>query len=208
MKYMRISAFVLAMIMALSFSACGNQNSQTADSVESKEVASAEEQTYAVGTYERKAADNAASGEQDPDAEVIRFGSKSIFKGIQIETDENGEIVCYESDGELQYKITDKRFGSYRQFRNFVKSKSGAKEVDRLSQYFGERDGELCFIIGSRNRTIRDKSQYYIDDASRMIVNVIHTEECRKKYKIAGSDITFVRKKGVWKLDSLTVHKE
>ena len=208
MKYRRVLAYVLAMMIALSFCGCGSQNSNAADSVEIAETESAGEQTYAVGTYERKAADNAASGEQDPDAEVISFGSKSIFKGIQIETDENGEIICYESNGELQYKISDKRFGSYRQFRNCVKKKAGAQEVDRLSQYFGERDGDFCFIIGSRNRSIKDKSQYYIDDATRMIVNVIHTEECRKKYKMAGSDIAFVRKKGVWKLDSLTIHME
>lgn len=208
MKYMRIFPFVLAMLFALSLCGCDSQK-KPADSAGSDAAGSAEEQqAYAVGTYERKAADSAASDEPDPNAVVIDFGSKSIFKGIQIETDENGEIVCYESDGELQYKITDKRFCTYRQFRNFVKKKAGAKEVDRLSQYFGERDGELCFIIGSRNRSIRDKSQYYIDDATRMIVNVIHTEECRKKYKMAGSDIAFVRKKGVWKLDSLTIHME
>ena len=107
MKYRRVLAYVLAMMIALSFCGCGSQNSNAADSVEIAETESAGEQTYAVGTYERKAADNAASGEQDPDAEVISFGSKSIFKGIQIETDENGEIICYESDGELPAEFTD-----------------------------------------------------------------------------------------------------
>lgn len=200
---------ILALLMTLSLGGCGDdKNKDSADGVESAEAASAEEKTYAVGTYERKVADSAASGELDPDAEVIRFGSKSIFKGIQIETDENGEIVCNQSDGELQYVIDDKRFKSYWEFKKFVKKKSGAKAVDKFSQYFGERDGKLCFIVGARNRDIRDKSQYYVDDATKLIVNVIHTEECRKKFKLAGSDITFVRKKGVWRLESLTMYME
>lgn len=210
MKYRRVLAFCLAVFTALTVCGCGDsrkENAAEGTAAESAETASAQ-QTYAVGTYERKAADSAASGEEDPDAEIISFGSKSIFKGIQIETDENGEIVCTQADGELQYKISDKRFKSYYEFKKFVSKKSGAKAVDQFSQYFGERDGALCFIVGARERTVRDKSQYFIDDASKLIVNALHTEECRKKYKLAASDITFVRKKGIWKLESLTMHKE
>ena len=206
MKYLRIPVLIMAIVMALSFCGCGEDKEE--NTADAQKTESTEEQTYAVGTYERKAADSAASGEADPDAEVISFGSKSIFKGIQIETDENGEIVCTESEGELQYRIKDKRFKTYNEFKKFVKKKSGAKAVDKYSQYFGERDGELCFIVGARERTVKDKSQYYIDDAAKLIVNVIHTEECRKKFKLAGSDIAFVRKKGVWKLESLTMHME
>ena len=203
-RVIRFSALLLAALIAVSL--CGCENKQTSPSAQEENVSAG--QTYPVGSYERKAADKASSGEEDVDGEVINFGSKSIFNGIQIEADENGEIVFSENDGELWYKIHDSRFGSYRAFKRFVKQKAGSTKVDELSRYFGERDGALYFIIGARGCSIRDKSQYYLDDASKLTVNVIHTEECRKKYGIAGSDIHFVRKKGVWKLDHLIVYKD
>ena len=207
MKYLRIPVLIMAIVMALSFCGCGEDKEE--NTADAQKTESTEEQTYAVGTYERKAADSAASGEADPDAEVISFGSKSIFKGIQIETDENGEIVCTESEGELQYRIKDKRFNSYYSLKQFVKKKSGAKAMNQYSPYFGERDGTLYFIIGANNRGIRDYSQYYVDGSKKLTVDIIHTEESRKKHSVARSQINFVKnKKGEWKLNSLTVWKE
>ena len=198
------ATFMCALLLALLLCGCSDGKNVTDGTGQDDQAA----QNYPVGSYERKAADKAASGEEDDDGEVIRFGSKSIFKGIEMECDENGEIVCTEEDGALWYKITDKRFGSYRKFKNFVKQKSGSKAVDELSQYFGERDGALYFVDGARNRTVKDKSQYYLDDSSRLTVSVNHTEDCRKKYGLYRSHINFVRKKGVWKLDSLALYNE
>ncbi len=204
-RRMRWAALALALALVLAVLTCGCSDGKSA--VSAPEEGAPEARNYPVGSYERMAADKAASGEED-DGEVIDFGGKSIFKGIEIECDENGEIVCNESDGALWYKITDERFGSYWQFSRFVKKNAGADRLNELSQYFGEVDGEMYFVDGARNREVRDKSLYYQDDSTKLTVSVNHTESCRKKFGLYRSHIHFVRKKGVWKLDSLTLYTE
>ena len=203
----RMAAFVVAALMILSVCGCGKDKDKN-----DKVSESSSDQTYPVGSYEREIADKASSQEV-VEGVVTDFGSKSIFKGITVETDINGEVVCTEVDGELRYKIKDKRFTSYYSLKKFVTKKSGkksgSKAMNKYSPYFGERDGKLYFIIGANNRSIRDYSQYYLDGSKKLTVDVIHTEESRKKRSVARSQINFVKnKKGEWKLDSLTVWKE
>ena len=140
---------------------------------------------------------------------MMTFGSNTIFKGIAIETDINGEIVFTQEEGELRYRVTDTRFKTYSAMSKFVKKKSGSKAMNQYSAYFGERNGKLCFIVGARGCEVRDFSQYYLDGAKTLNVDVIHTEDSRNKKHVARSQINFVKdSKGVWKLDSLTVFQD
>jgi len=203
----KIAALAAAVLMILSAGGCGEEKDKTENVSDSSAS-----QAYPVGSYEREVADKSSSQEAI-EGVVTDFGSKSIFKGITVETDINGEVVCTEVDGELRYKIKDKRFSSYYSLKKFVTKKSGkksgSKAMNKYSPYFGERDGKLYFIIGANNRTIRDYSQYYLDGSKKLTVDVIHTEESRKKRSVARSQINFVKNsKGEWKLDSLTVWKE
>jgi hypothetical protein len=199
----RIAALTAAALIVLSVTGCGEDKTESV--VSSSDTAS---QTYPVGTFERQEADKASS-EEEAVGDVTDFGSKSIFKGITIETDINGEIVYTQEDGEIRYRVTDTRFKSYSAMSKFVKKKAGSKAMNQYSSYFGERNGKLCFIIGARGCEVRDFSQYYVDGSKKLNVDIIHTEESRKKYKVARSQVNFVKdSKGVWKLDSMTVFQE
>ena len=203
----RMLSFTAALLMLLAVAGCGGDKVKNGAASDSSA-----EQTYPVGSYEREIAGKESSEEMIA-GEATDFGSKSIFKGIAVETDINGEVVCVAEEGELRYRITDKRFTSYYTLRQFVKKKTGSKSADKAmkpySPYFGERDGKLYFIIGANNRGVRDYSQSYVDGSKKLTVDIVHTEESRKKRAVARSQINFVKdKKGVWKLDSLTVWKE
>lgn len=196
------AAVIMMLLLTLALAGCGEAKASAQDG--EKE---ASRQAYPVGSYERRAADRAASGE-DPDAEIIDFGSKSIFKGIRIESDENGEVVCTEADGELWYKVADKRFGTYAAFKKFVTKKSGAKALEEFAPYFWEKEGELYFVVGAKGRSVKDRSLYYLDDATKLTVSVTHTDACMKKYGIVRSQIHFVRDKkdgSIWKLDNYQI---
>ncbi len=200
-KILKAAAFVLAAVMAVNLYGCGhNGDVNPADSHVKSDTAV---QNYPVGSYERKAIEKEASGSDDSDGEVYDFGNGSIFGGIQIQSDENGEIVCAEENGMICYAIDDKRFSSYRAFARFVRRNSDEAEVRRLSSYFGEIDGELYFIIGAHGRNVKDITRYY--DSVNLTVNVLHTAESRKKYGIARSEICFAHDNGAWSLVGLTV---
>ena len=195
---------VLAAAALLTFCGCGDGKQPDVDTGSGSSSAV---QKYPVGSYERRAADNAALGIEEWVGEAIDFGSDSIFAGVQVESDENGEIVCTEKDGVLWCRLTDRRFGSYSAFVKFVGQRSETGEVGRLSRYFTEADGNLYFVVGVREHNVKDICRYYIDDASKLTVTVAHTSDSCDPYRVVRSEIDFVRENGLWKLDRLTVYR-
>ena len=163
---------------------------------------------YPVGAYERRAAEFAASGADITGREVTDFGEESIFGGIQVESDDNGEPVCTESDGALRFRITDKRFISIGSLTAFVKKHSGAAEAERMRVFFREREGALYLTLGEDGRNVKYWRRYYMNDPVRLTVQAVHSDACRRKYGVLRSDVCFVQEDGVWKLDRLTVTKE
>lgn len=166
------------------------------------------EQVYPVGSYERRAAEYAAAGKDITGREVTEFGEGSIFGGITVEADENGEPVCEESDGTLWFKITDRRFSSCRVFAGFVRKHSGTREAERLRPFFRDREGRLCFAVGENGKKIKRWRRYYINDPPRLTVQAVHSDDCVKKYGLSRSEIVFVKEDDAWKLDRLVSIRE
>lgn len=196
--------YAVALAVVLPLCGCGEPG-RGEDVREASAVSSG--QVYPVGSYERRAADCAGSGLDITGREFTDFGSDSVFGGIEVESDENGEIVCTASDGALRFRITDGRFGSCGAFSAFVKKHAGAEANERLREYFRQTDGALFFWAGGDGRGIRSSRRYYFSHPPRLTVQVLHTDECRRKYGTAVSEVDFVRKNGSWYLDGLTLYR-
>lgn len=200
-RIMRAAVVVMAAMIVLMLGGCENGANQYAGT----ESSSSDVQKYPVGSYERRMADNAALGIEEHAGEVTDFGSGSIFEGIEIESDENGEVICTQRDGALWYKITDKRFGSYSALTGFVRKKTGAGEMGALRLLFMQGEDGLYFTVGAKEHNVKDTRRYYFDDASRLTVIVTHQPAPGQRYRAVRSEIHFTREDGVWKLDRLTV---
>lgn len=196
---------VLAVIL-LSLCGCGEVESKLHPAEETSAVSS--EQVYPVGSYERRAAEYAAFGLDITGREVTDFGSGSIFGGIEVQSDENGEIICTESEGALWFRITDKRFVSQRELEAFVRKHAGERDAERLCVYFREKDGALYFTLGKDGRTVKLWRRYYMNDPVLLTVQAVHSDECKRKYGLSQSKVCFVREDGVWKLDRLVAVRE
>ena len=203
----RKAMFVAALVVILLLS-CGCDEGKCGEDILEVSSAVSSEQVYPVGSYERRAAEFAASGADITGREVTDFGEESIFGGIQVESDDNGEPVCTESDGALRFRITDKRFISIGSLTAFVKKHSGAAEAERLRVFFREREGALYLTLGEDGRNVKYWRRYYMNDPVRLTVQAVHSDACRRKYGVLRSDVCFVQEDGVWKLDRLTVTKE
>ena len=104
--------------------------------------------------------------------------------------------------------MTDKRFGTYAAFKKFVSKKSGAKALEQFAPYFWEKEGELYFVVGAKGRSVKDRSLYYLDDATKLTISVVHTEGSAKKYGVSQSRVSFARDpkdSSVWKLDNYMI---
>lgn len=165
------------------------------------------EQVYPVGSYERRAAEYAAAGKDISGREVTEFGEGSIFGGITVEADENGEPVCEESDGTLWVMVTDVRFCSFSEFSGFVRRNAGVKEAERLCRYFCDRDGALFCAFGGNGRQVERWRRYFVTGSRQMTVRMFYKEKRGKTYVLSRSDVCLVMIDGVWKLDSVTEEK-
>lgn len=145
--------------------------------------------------------------DEEEEETVLDFGSETPFGGIEVETDENGELVCTEQGTSIWYKVTDSRFGTYNQLSRFVRRNMSSSEAsDFLSQanvYFITSDGGLYFVDGSGGRTISNTKRYVLSGGSTVRFSSAHTPECRKKYGITRSSVEFVKSDGTWKLCSM-----
>ena len=195
------AVFLSALLIGAVFCGCDGDKRQP----DSGRKSTSAEQRYPVGSYERRAAEIAASGAENPEKTVLHFGEDSVFGGIRMESDENGEIICVAEGEALYFKTGDERFPSYNAFSEYVRRHAGTGEMRRLSGYFCEKNAALYFVDGADGRGIKSSSRYYLDDASKLTVSAIHTADSRKGHGAARSEIVFTRKDGIWMLVELTV---
>ena len=146
---------------------------------------------------------------EDDNSVRLDFGTESVFGGIAMETDENGELVYTEEEGEIRYYITDKRFTTYRKFSRFardhMKSKKAAAFLEEANRCFITIDGKLYFVDGANGRTVENSKRYVMDGGTVIRVIAEHSEQSIKKHHVARSVTEFVKVDGVWKLFSLTL---
>lgn len=158
-----------------------------------------------------KSSERAAKRETENEGKKQDFGAKTAFKGIEIETDENGELVLVEEDGMIWVKITDKRFTTFKKLRQFVEKNISKAYYREISGYFAWKNGSMQFVYGSSGRTIESSKKYFFNDfdgkgGSKITLNVNHAAVCRRKYGYERSSVDFVKTGKKWKLDSVTLY--
>lgn len=194
----KLLAFTTAAVLWLS--GCGRGIKPSAEAVSG----ASSEQVYPVGSYERRAAELAAAGKDIAGREVIDLGEESIFGGIAVACDGNGELLAEEKEGEIRFRITDRRFRSLSELLRFVRRHAGETEARRLSGCFAERDGTLCFLVGTDGRIIKDIRRNIQCDSQRLTFSITYQNQTRSRNGIIRSDVSFVRKDDIWRLDALT----
>ena len=114
-----------------------------------------------------------------------------------------GELLAEEKEGELRFRITDRRFRSLSELLRFVRRHAGETEARRLSGCFAERDGTLCFLVGTDGRIIKDIRRNIQCDSQRLTFSITYQNQTRSRNGIIRSDVSFVRKDDIWRLDAL-----
>lgn len=205
----KLIAFLLMMLIAISLAGCSDDNA-------TKAVDANQPKSSVTTSYNSNQVNNASSEEEIDEAEnenktVIDFGENTIFEGIGVAVDANGEIVCTEIDGALWYKVEDDRFSTYNKLKRFVSNALGSKKsaelMSDIKNYFVDRDDGLYFVNGINGRSIENRKSYLLNesDSLRLIVSVSHDRECKKQTGITKSNIDFVKKDDAWKIQSLTL---
>ena len=113
MRYGKTAALFLALATVLLLTGGGEEEKehviiQTAAQAVQSQVAA------------QRAAEQAAQREKENQGTLLDFGENTPFGGIEVETDENGELVISEEDSAVWFKITDKRFQTFRRFKQFT----------------------------------------------------------------------------------------
>lgn len=207
-----VTAVVFA-ILLLS----GCSDSQASKTVDSGQVKASAEQASAEPiaeneneTKSEKAAKRTVQldlSDEENEETVLNFGSDTVFGGIEVETDESGELVCIDQGGTVWYQVTDRRFSSYSQLSRFVRKNMSSGEADTFLReadaYFVTDSGSLYLVDGAGGRTISNTKRYVMNGGSAVKVSASHTAECRRKYGITRSSVDFVKSEGTWKLDSI-----
>lgn len=207
--------------VALMVSCVSGRAAKAAQSVDSAQTKAAAEQTGAAvepisdgnGTGKdavektvRRTVQLELSDEED-EGTLLDFGSETPFGGIEVETDENGELVCTEQGTSIWYKVTDSRFGSYSQLSRFVRRKMSSSEAEAFLReanvYFITSNDGLYFVDGAGGRTISSTKRYVMNGGATVRFSAAHTAECRKKYGITRSSVDFVKSDNTWKLQSM-----
>lgn len=205
----KLIACLLMTLISVSLAGCSNDNA-------AKAVNANQPKSSVSMSYNSNQVDNASSEEETDEVEnenktVIDFGENTIFEGISVASDDNGEIICTEIDGALWYKIEDARFTTYNKLKRFVSNSSGSKKstqiMSDIKNYFVDGDDGLYFVNGINGRGIESRKSYLLNDSDSLIltVSVSHNSECRKQTGITKSNINFVKKDGQWKIESLTL---
>lgn len=205
----KLIAFLLIMLIAISLAGCSDDNA-------AKAVDANQPKSSVTTSYNSNPVNNASSEEEVDEAgnenkTVIDFGENTIFEGICVAADDNGEIVCTEIDGALWYKVEDDRFATYNKLKRFASNALGSKKsaelMSDIKNYFVDRDDGLYFVNGINGRGIESRKSYLLNesDSLRLIVSVLHDRECKKQTSITKSNIDFVKKDGQWKIESLTL---
>ncbi len=179
--------------------------SQTTAAVSDEKISDGAEKNDKTETSETKA--TKVPSQTANENIVLNVGADTVFGGIEVETDENGELVGTEQEDTLWYKITDKRFGTYRKLSRFTKEHmKTAKANEFLKEanvcFITKNDG-LYFVVGAGGKSIESSKRYVLDGGSRIRVTSDHTPACVKKYGITRSTVEFVKSEGTWKLSAL-----
>lgn len=204
MRYGKKGAFLLALAAVLMLTGCGEEKKENtmietaAQAVQSKVAA-------------QRAAEQAEQREEENQGTKLDFGEKTAFGGIEVETDENGELVMMEEDSAVWVKITDKRFKTFTKFKKFTTQKADSDFYQQVNPYFSFKDGAFYYVIGINGRGIESFKKYYFNDydgegGSKITVNGTHSAASSKKYSVYRSTTAFVRHGNQWKLDSLTLY--
>lgn len=204
MRYGKTGAVLLALAAVLMMTGCGEEKQEStmiqtaAQAVQSKVAA-------------ERAAQQAEQREEENQGTKLDFGGKTAFGGIEVETDENGELVMSEEDSAVWFKITDKRFKTFKKFKQFTTKKVSSDFYQQVNPYFSFKDGAFYFVVGINGRGVESFKKYYFNDydgegGSKITVNSTHSTASSKKYGVYRSTAAFVRHDGVWKLDSLTLY--
>ena len=209
-KKKNITLAVMSAVFAVSLMcSCGGGATKSVDSEHAKSSAG---QTSADNIEEpekepKRTVQLYLSDEDEHKVTVLDFGEDSAFGGIEVETDEEGELVCVDKGGSIWCKITDSRFGTYSKLSRFARKHMGSGEADKFLQeadvYFVTSNGNLYFVDGSGGRTISSNKRYVMNGGSTVQISSTHTAECRKKYGITRSSVDFVKSDGKWKLSSI-----
>lgn len=199
----RAALAVACVILALSpMCGCGDGAAKSVDSERAKVSADGTEYEKSV----RRTVQLNLSDEDEEDT-VLDLGADSVFGGIEVETDENGELVYSDQGSSIWYKITDSRFGTYSKFSRFARKSIGSAKADQFMNeadaYFTTNNGSLYFVVGAGGRAVSSTKIYVMNGGSTIRINCTHTSECRKKYGITRSSADFVKSNGTWTLDSI-----
>lgn len=219
----RVTLLVMAVLFAVSLmgSCMSGSAAKAAKSVDSEQAKAAAEQGSAApeqlsdgnfseqGSVEKtvKRTVQLELSDEEEEETVLDFGSETPFGGIEVETDENGELVYRDQGTSIWYKITDSRFGTYSQLSRFVRRNMSSSEAEpflrEANVCFITSDGSLYFVEGPGGRTISSTKRYVLSGGSTIRISAAHTVECRKKYGITRSSVDFVKSDGTWKLFSM-----
>lgn len=207
-KRKRAALCVMALTAAVALM-CGCSGNKAAKSVDSDQAKTAAEQVSGGNSAEESGTEKPVRrtvqldlSDEENEETVLDFGS--VFGGIEIETDENGELVDSGQGGSVWYKVTDSRFATYNRLSRFVRKSMSSDEAGEFlataNTYFITSDDGLYFVDGAGGRTISASKRYVMSGGSAVKVSSSHTAECRKKYGISRSSVEFVKSDGVWKL--------
>lgn len=214
-KINKLIAVLLVIMTAISLAGCSkNKNAKSVDASKPK---SPDAISYVTNQVDSVSSNVSLTESEEANKTVIDFGEGTIFDGIGISSDENGEIVCTEINGALWYKIEDKRFSTYNKLKQYVYnslgSKNGAKMMSNIKPYFADKDNGLYFVNGINGVGIESYKSYLLNDSNsnntlNLTVSVSHNKEYRKKTGIVRSHIDFAKEDGKWKLENIELFGE
>lgn len=209
-KVSKLLVVLLVIAMVISLASCSDDT--VAKSVDASKPKASATTSYTQNQVNTVSSEESADETDESNKTVIDFGKNTIFDGIGVAMDENGEIICSENDGALWYKVEDERFTTYNKLKSFVcnslGSQKGTQFMTSVKNYFADKDDALYFVVGINGRGIKSRKSYLLSDSEgtlRLTVGASHNSECIEQTGIVKSNIDFVKNDGQWKIESLTL---
>lgn len=152
---------------------------------------------------------------EEPLFQSLGFGAETVFGGIGIQTDENGEIVCESKYSSAYFKVEDERFDSYAKLEQFVYGAMSDEQAKffagNMKDYFVERDGGLYLTCGVDSTGACDIKTYISagdqpEYTMMLTVSIYYDERCKASKNIEKSHLNFVQKDGRWFLNDITLY--